>query len=147
MNSKNVVIKKEEEYGKKSKSSDLERADVFRVVISGDANLLLEKTVEQICKGFGNSISKSDVANYVFMNLNRFISEADVKAIRGMHFDDKKVLSSLLKTDDDLPEELKRAIRAHYGLTDREKKRTSRTPSDLSTEPSVDNPSAGNTAA
>lgn len=141
MNNKNLMKKKEEEIGSENLKAGLEKGDCFRVVISREANMFLEQKVEQVCEGFANIITKSDVANYIFSNLNRLLAESDIKTLRALHFDDKKVLGTLLRADDDLPEDLKRAIRAHYGLTDREKKRINRAPSDLSTEASVDNPS------
>lgn len=142
MNNKNIIDKREKEKGKTSRGSRLERGDSFRVVITREANMLLEQMVAEICKGFGCDITKSDVANYVFSNLQKLLSESDIKLIRGLHFDDKKVLGTLLKGEDDLPDDLRRALRAHYGLSEKEKKRTVRAQSELSTESAVDNPSA-----
>jgi hypothetical protein len=41
-------------------------------------------------------------------------------------FDEKKMLGSILRTDADLPEELRKAIRAHYGVDDKERKKSSK---------------------
>ena len=38
------------------------------------------------------------------------------------HFDEKKMLGSILRMDADLPEEVRKAIRAHYGVDNQEKK-------------------------
>lgn len=123
------------------KSGSLEQN---RVVIDKDANKILEKEVLKANKGFdAGIITKSDLANYVFQHLDKFLTESDFKKLRSLHFDDKKVLSDLVrKTDDtkDLPEEIRRALREHYGLVDKDKKRSSRIENDLSTEGSVDNP-------
>ena len=106
-----------------------------RVVITKDANSILESLVSRTGEGFeAGTITKSDVANYVFLNLQKFFSESDMKALRTIHFDEKKVLSSFLKSENDLPEELKKAIRLHYGLTEKDKKKSSKPLSDLSTE-------------
>lgn len=118
------------------------KGDSFRVVISQEANEQLEKIVTKILNGFsGGSITKSDVADYVFINLTRMLNESDFKTIRSLHFDDKKMLGTLLKNDDELPEDLKRALRNHYGVVEKEKRRYLRSQNDLSTDAHVDNPS------
>lgn len=123
-----------------SKVSSSSQGDVFRVVISKESNEALESAVSRCADGFDSgAITKSDIANYIFQNMGKFFSETDVKNIRAAHFDEKKVLGSILRTDTDLPEELKKAIRAHYGIPDKEKKRTSRAAAELSTEKAVDN--------
>ncbi len=115
-------------------------SEVFRVVISKDSNEALESALDRCTEGFDSgNITKSDLANYIFQNLHRFFVEADVKNLRATHFDEKKVLGSILKTETDLPEELKKAIRSHFGITEKEKKRTPRSSSELSTEQAVDN--------
>ena len=88
-------------------------------------------------------ITKSDLANFIFQNLENLLSDADYKKIRSLHFDDKKVLNDLLRKSDsanDLPEEIKRAIREHYGLAEKDKKRSSKAENDLSPGSAVDNP-------
>lgn len=128
-----------------SKDSSIasENRDQFRVVVGPDANKNLEDLVLKVNLGFdGGSVTKSDVAAYIFQNLNKLISESDIKNIRSIHFDEKKVLGSLLRGEHDLPEELRKAIRAHFGLNEKEKKRVARGASDLSTEKDVDNPGA-----
>lgn len=134
----------------KSKNTDLqtssviaENRDQFRVVICADANKALEELVLNVNLGFdGGSVTKSDIANYVFQNLNKLISEADIRNIKSIHFDEKKVLGSLLRGEHDLPEDLRKAIRTHFGLNEKEKKKAVRVASDLSTEGNVDNPEA-----
>lgn len=109
--------------------------EVFRVVISKESNDSLEAVLSRCSEGFDSgSITKSDVANYVFQNLTKFFSDSDVKTLRAAHFDEKKVLGSILRNDDDLPEDLRKAIRAHYGISEKEKKRSSRSTAEISTE-------------
>ena len=95
--------------------------DQFRVVISNEANSLLEEFTNKVNEGFeAGSVSKSDLANYIFSNLDKHISDSDVKTLRSLHFDDRRVLSSMLKkgaNQEDLPEDIKKAIRAHYGVS------------------------------
>lgn len=103
--------------------------EVFRVVISKESNDSLEAVLSRCSEGFDSgSITKSDVANYVFQNLTKLFSDSDVKALRAAHFDEKKVLGSILRNDDDLPEDLRKAIRAHFGIasSERDRKRSTK---------------------
>lgn len=110
-----------------SKVSHSSQGEVFRVVISKESNEALESAVSRCAEGFdAGEFTKSDIANYIFQNLSKFFSEADVKNLRVAHFDEKKMLGSILRTDADLPEELRKAIRAHYGVDDKEKKKSSK---------------------
>lgn len=123
-----------------SKVTSSSQGDVFRVVISKESNDALESAVGRCAEGFdAGTFTKSDIANYIFQNVSKFFSEADVKNLRAAHFDEKKVLGSILRTDTDLPEELKKAIRAHYGINnEKEKKRTNRA-GEFSTGSAVEN--------
>ncbi|MGE3263196.1 MAG: hypothetical protein AB7K68_15555 [Bacteriovoracia bacterium] len=110
-----------------SKVNHSSLGEVFRVVISKESNEALESAVRRCAEGFdAGEFTKSDIANYIFQNLNKFFSAADVKNLRVAHFDEKKMLGSILRTDADLPEELRKAIRAHYGVDDKEKKKSSK---------------------
>lgn len=118
-----------------SKAPSTNANEVFRVVISKESNNSLEVALSRCSDGFDSgTITKSDVANYVFQNLAKFFSDSDVKTLRAAHFDEKKVLGSILRNDDDLPEELRKAIRAHYGISEKEKKRSNRSTVEISTE-------------
>lgn len=110
-----------------SKVGSSSQGEVFRVVISKESNEALESALSRCADGFdAGEFTKSDIANYVFQNLSKFFSEADVKNLRAAHFDEKKMLGSILRTDADLPEDLRKAIRAHYGVDDKEKKKSSK---------------------
>lgn len=107
-----------------SKAPSTNTNEVFRVVISKESNDSLEVALSRCSDGFDSgTITKSDVANYVFQNLAKFFSDSDVKALRATHFDEKKVLGSILRNDDDLPEDLRKAIRAHFGIASHERDR------------------------
>lgn len=122
-----------------NKTLSMTSSEVFRVVISKESNESLESTLARCTDGFDSgSITKSDIANYVFQNLAKFFSDSDIKALRAVHFDEKKVLGSFLRSDSDLPEELRKAIRLHYGISEKEKKKSSRTTGEISTEADVD---------
>ena len=121
----NTETKKEN--SKKRKSSD---DDQYRVVISSEVNGALENLVKRANDGFeGGEIAKSDVANFVLLNSWKSFSETDVKSLRALNFDEKKMLKSILKqsgNEGELPEHLKKALREHYGLPENSKKRVPR---------------------
>lgn len=125
------IIESKKEKTKKENIEVKNEREQFRVVISLEANSSLEILLKKVCEGFeAGAVTKSDIANYVFTNLQKFFQEADIKALRTTHFDDKKVLSSILKNEVELPEELKKAIRAHYGITEKEKRKLPKPPSE-----------------
>jgi hypothetical protein len=99
-------------------------------VINKSASEMLEKMLVQVTNGFeGGSISKSDLANWIILNSQESFGEAEIKTIRQLHFDERKILASILKDSKDenrLPENLKRAIREHFGLAEAGKKRASK---------------------
>jgi hypothetical protein len=148
MDSNNLdnINKESKRKNKLAKKDDGDEQDQFRVVINKDANSFLDEFTRKVGDGFeAGTITKSDIANYVFKNLERYLSESDIKAMRALHFDERKVLSSILKRaseQNEIPEEIKKAIREHYGVYDKEKKRSSKTHSDLSTEKNVDKSTA-----
>ncbi len=112
-----------------NKVSSTNGNDVFRVVISKESNDSLEVVLGRCSEGFDSgTITKSDVANFVFQNLEKFFSESDIKTLRAAHFDEKKVLGAILRNDDDLPEDLRKAIRSHFGIAtyERDRKRSSK---------------------
>ena len=105
-----------------------------RVIITKEANQELETILEKIKDGnIMVEITKSDIANYVFMNLQKVLTDVDVKTLRNIYFDERKVLQGLLKqsTDGvDLPSEIKKMVREYYGLNERDKKRSSKSSSE-----------------
>lgn len=106
-------------------NSSSDTKEQFRVVIQPDANKNLEEVVQRVNEGFdGGEVTKSDIANYIFLQLQKLISESEIKSIRMHHFDEKKCLASILRNENELPEELRKAIRTHYGLLNKEKKKS-----------------------
>lgn len=121
---KSSSLKEIGESRRNKKDQSQTTSEVFRVVISREANECLEETLVRCSEGFeGATLTKSDIANYVFQNLPRLFVDSDVKALRAVHFDEKKVLGSLLKNDDQLPDDLRKAIRAHFGIAVHERDR------------------------
>ena len=102
----------------------------FRVVINKEAQLGLLAVIERVNNGFdGGEITKSDLVNWMLVNSTRFVSDADVKTLRSLHFDEKKMLGSLLRTAGDhgaLPDEITKALREHFGVSDQGKRRAVR---------------------
>lgn len=133
----NTETKKEN--SKKRKTSD---EDQYRVVVSKEVNDALEIAVSRTNADFqGVSVDRSDIATYLLSSAVKNFSETDIKALRSLHFDEKKILRSMLRnTDDeaDLPADLKKAIREHYGLTDGPKKRIPKNTNEFSTDKNVD---------
>ena len=125
---------------KKKKRGD---EDQHRVVISKEANDTLEALMNKTNDGFvGGETTKSDVANLILMNAPKSFSEADIKALRTLHFNERKMLKAMLRDVSDkggLPEEIKRALRDHYGLNENTRKRSSKNSNELSTEKNVNN--------
>lgn len=131
---------KQEKKMKKLKSSE---DDQYRVVIQKESNDALEELVRRTNDGFeGGEVTKSDVVNLLISNHAKSFSDSDIKSLRLLHFDEKKVLRALLRKagdDGDLPSEIKKVLREHLGMTDNLKRRLSKNTNDLSTEKSVDN--------
>lgn len=110
----------------------------FRVVITKEANDHLENALEKVNKNFeGVAVTRSDLANHLFGNLTKLLSESDIRQLRSQHFDERRALSSMLKPNNDLPEEVRRALREFYGVSERDRKRVPRSTGDLP-ESSVD---------
>lgn len=120
-----------EEDGEQNKNGD---STQYRVVITAEANSELERYWKKAGEGKEPvQLTKSDLANYVLCNLSKFLTDSDIKTLRSLHFDERRVLQSLLKQSNDgseLPSELKRAIRDFYGVTERDKKRANKSAPD-----------------
>lgn len=145
-------FKKEEEREEGTKTGNQEKKtkklksaedDQFRVVIQKESNDALEELVRKTNEGFeGGEVTKSDVVNLLISNHAKSFSDSDIKNLRLLHFDEKKVLRALLRKagdDGDLPSEIKKVLREHLGISDSSKRRISKGTLDLSTEKSVDN--------
>ncbi|OYZ24326.1 MAG: hypothetical protein B7Y39_01335 [Bdellovibrio sp. 28-41-41] len=147
----NELIKEEEreegtKTGKqKTKTKKIKSAedDQYRVVIQKESNDALEELVRRTNDGFeGGEVTKSDVVNLLISNHAKSFSDSEIKNLRLLHFDEKKVLRALLRKagdDGDLPSEIKKVLREHLGISDSSKRRASKSAFDLSTEKSVDN--------
>ncbi len=131
---------KQETKAKKLKSTE---DDQYRVVIQKESNDALEELVRRTNDGFdGGEVTKSDVVNLLISNHAKSFSDSDIKSLRLLHFDEKRVLRALLRKagdDGDLPSEIKKVLREHLGISDSSKRRISKGTLDLSTEKSVDN--------
>lgn len=133
-------LRKKEKSAKSGGEAVQDSKDQYRVVITKDANTSLEELVTSINVGLeAATVTRSDIANYLFCNLSKFISDSDVKALRAQHFDAKKALSAMLRSAEDLPEEVQRALRMACGISDLVRKRPSKGQGELSTDSLVDN--------
>ena len=105
-------------------------ADYYRVSINKQAADSLDSMMARANDGFeGGQISRSDLANRIFIETSKTFSDVDIKILRSLHFDERRMLQALL-TDSaeakDLPDEIKGAIRKHYGISDSERRRSTR---------------------
>ena len=119
--------------------SERQPKEQFRVVINREANEGLERFVETLAAGSESSkISKSDLANYVFCRLEKFLGATEIAEIRSIFFDAKKALEGILKGangSDELPDELRQALLKHCGIKAATKEKRAR----KSTSSNVDN--------
>jgi hypothetical protein len=120
----NINTKKETDLSKTRN----ENQEQYRVVINKEASEGLEKMLAKVTDGFdAGSVNKSDVANWLIQNAANSFSDSDVKAIQKLHFDERKILGAILKdskSENKIPESVKKAIREHFGLTEGTKRRT-----------------------
>ena len=117
-------LKKNDEVPKRRKRKHSKQ---FRVVINEDANESLEKIINLVNSDFNcGEITKSDVADWLFTRLDGTLSETDLKRIQESHLDEKKMLQNLLKdspgTESELPPEIRKAIKEHYGFSAKSKR-------------------------
>lgn len=139
INQDNQILKSKNKV-KVMKNGEVVEQEQFRVVINKDANAALEDFVTKVNSGFeGGQAVRSDIANYVLVRLRTLLDDADVKAIQNNCFDDKEALASLSKSENELPDVVKKAIREAYGLMEHQKKRTAKSTQELSTDKPVDN--------
>jgi hypothetical protein len=115
------------ERGWDRKSEKDENQEQYRVVIHRESSECLEKMLALVTDGFeAGDITKSDIANWLLTNALQTFGETEIRAIRQLHFDERKILAALLKdskNDNNLPENLKKAIREHFGLSDGSKRK------------------------
>lgn len=84
----------------------------------------LTHMIDRYCSA--KTITKSDLVNWMLVQSKRLVTDADVKTLRNLHFDERKILGTMLKASSgggELPEEIKKAVRDYYGLSDGSKRR------------------------
>lgn len=119
----NIVKKENNEYERKSKKPK----EQFRVVINKEANDSLEKIVTVVNSDFNcGEINKSNVAEWILSNFKGTLPKTDIKTIQEFYVDEKKMLQDLLKgstsAGKELPIEIRRALKEHYGFSTKTKK-------------------------
>lgn len=75
-------------------------------------------------------VTRSDVANFLILERGKIVGEGDIKVLRSLHFDERKMLYALLHQSGrsgELPEEVRRALRSINGVNEQAKKRPSKT--------------------
>ena len=101
----------------------------FRVILGNKANESLERIVHKVNDNFYcGTITKSNVIDWLLMKLNGSIFPADVRNLRELHVDEKKMLQELLKesttTDESLPANIQDALRKHFGFSGKAKRKS-----------------------
>jgi hypothetical protein len=107
--------------------------DMYRVIISKDAKLVLDDLLKKANDGFNaGEIAKSDIVNALLLNASKYFNEVEIKVLRSQHFDDAKALETLqreIAQGKAIPESVKVFLRSQYGLVETPKKRPSLTAS------------------
>ena len=120
----NLVDDKRGKTKAEAKSQDQEQ---FRVVIDREASSNLDRMLHQVQDGFeAGEVTKSDIANWIIQAASESFGDHEVKIIRHLYFDERKILASLLKSSKSenlLPENLRKAIREIAGLNETAKKK------------------------
>ena len=111
----------------KSKKRNVQ--EQFRVILGTKANESLERIVQQVNDNFHcGTITKSNVIDWLLTKLNGSISPAEIRILRELHIDEKKMLQDLLKestmTGESLPSNIQDALRKHFGFSGTNKRRS-----------------------
>lgn len=114
----NMKDKKEEEEELKHKPKNSGSQNQFRLVLGREAIEALEASVLVVNDGFlAGSVSKSDLATYLFKNASRFLKPGEIIKIRNEFFDERKALEDLIRKSSEsgqLPEELRKLLKDQY---------------------------------
>ncbi len=123
----NTDTNTEVEQTKSKKRKQIEE-EQYRLVINKEMNDILESLVFRTNDGFeGGEVSKSELANLLLQNAAKEFGDSEIRILRSRCFDEKKILRSILRKsgdDGEIPENLKKLIREHYGLDSKERKTT-----------------------
>ena len=119
----------------------------MRVIISDETRDFIDVMLIRANEGFaGGEVTKSDIANWAIMCAGKTFDDGVIKTLRTVHCNERKMIGALLRSSaedgSDLPEDIKRAIREHYGLVEQNKKKSPKVASELSTGKNVDNSNA-----
>jgi hypothetical protein len=123
MENQSLEVKTEkEENGTEDRGQEKDGCqEQYRIVINRESSEILEQLRLRVIDKFDAvAVTKSDIANWLISKSQQSFNDADVKALRELYFDDRKLLGSILKDakeENNLPESLKRAVREHFGLS------------------------------
>src|SRR6202790_195848 len=106
--------------------TDLQIKEQFRVVIDAVANESIGRMLHRINDGFGaGTVSRSQLANYLFAAFEKMIDEALIGEIRALYFDELKALESLIRKASEgspLPSEFREILLSHCGFEPKKKR-------------------------
>lgn len=104
-----------------------EKEEIQRIVVSRTAEKALVTVIEKVNDGFiGGKVNKTQMANWIFLKFSENLSEADIKEIRSVYFDEVSVLESILrkaKETGKVPLEFKGLLQKQLGLEDFSKRK------------------------
>jgi len=115
-------MSKEEEKKKQIEEQRKKRSDKaqnqFRIVVGKEANDALDGMVGQVNDGFtAGSVTKSDLATYLFKNAHRFLKKAEIVKIRTEYFDERLALENMVRESESsgkLPDDLRKLLKEQH---------------------------------
>lgn len=109
-----------------SEKTKVQPKEQFRVVINAAANASIGRMLQRINDGFGaGTVSRSQLANYLFATFESQLDEAAIGEIRALYFDEMKALEYLILEASDgnpLPSALREILLSHCGFDPKKKR-------------------------
>ena len=120
----------ENKINKKEENTESKAEEMYRISISGAADKALAGLAVRVNDGFtGGRINRSQITNWVLIKYAEGFSDADVRDIRGKHFNEVAVLESILrqaKETGHVSQELRELLQKQLGMDEFPKKRAKR---------------------
>jgi hypothetical protein len=114
-----------------TKNRETKAEDGLRLTVSRIADRALHMIVEKVNDGFtGGRINRSQMANWILVKFHETLSEADIRSIRGDHYDAVAALESAFRRAKEtgvVPDELRLLLQRNEGLDESPKKKGKKT--------------------
>lgn len=119
-NKKEIREEREEEKAEGNKNGNGNGEEIQRITVSRDAQGALGNIVDRINDGFiGGRVNRTQMANWILLRFNNELNEAQIKEIRGDHFDEVAMLENILKQAKEtgkMPSDFKSLLQKQFGL-------------------------------